>query len=265
MIRSYKTLPKSAIDITIDDFGISRGVNRACEDLLEQGYADNLSIMTDGKYFHNAVAIAKKYQKRFKLGLHFDLTYSSYFRKSKYKGFLHIFLLGFLRPKSVIRNSYKQLVRQMRSVEKKGLKVAYLDSHRHVHMIPAVMYAVLKYQEKHPNISRIRYLNETPSLQGFAKSAIILACRAVNKVLLNVTCEHYFISLAHSCEMSKNVIENLKIPAKFNKVEIMLHPSLEECEVDIDDCIEKSHLERKSRSMEYETAKSLTLWKASSN
>ena len=60
--------------ITADDFGVSPGVNDAIIKTYNKGNLTHASIMTNMKYFDDAIRKKKKHAKNLNIGLHFNLT-----------------------------------------------------------------------------------------------------------------------------------------------------------------------------------------------
>ena len=143
---------ENKIIFNADDFGISRGVNQAISEAARDGILNSASVMVNQKYAAEAVAI-KQELPNLELGLHVNLT-NEYpaadpcelpllvGSDNKFKnGFVKLMLLSFFKTKAFKEQVYKEVEAQILKAKELGIDIKHIDSHRHVHMIPAVFSA----------------------------------------------------------------------------------------------------------------------------
>ena len=135
-----------------DDFGISHGVNAAIQKAHTEGILSSASLMINQEFADEAVQMAKQMPK-LKVGLHINLTNQKpaadvseiphlVDKNGNFKnGFVNLFLLSFLHPKAIRNEAYTEIKAQIEKYLQTGLSLDHLDSHRHVHLIPAVFKA----------------------------------------------------------------------------------------------------------------------------
>ena len=155
-----------------DDFGISQGVNEAIFKAHTQGILNSTSIMITLKYVPQALELAKQ-MPDLNIGLHANLTNESSVLKQneipllvdengKFKhGFVNLACLSLLHPTELKNQAKKEIKAQIEKALSCGIKLTHLDSHRHIHMIPAIFKACMELAEEY-NIPRLRFVNENP-------------------------------------------------------------------------------------------------------
>ncbi len=236
-----------------DDFGISPGVNQAIFRAHTEGVLNSASLMVNQQFADEAVLMAQK-MPALKLGLHINLTNEKptsnpadipllVGKDGKFKnGFVKLLLLSFLHPKKLQEQAYIEIKNQIEKYLKMGLQLAHLDGHRHVQMIPAVFKAVRQLKQEY-HVPRIRVMNEhlfntIRQNKGFSylfDGGLIKYFLLKFLFLLNHHSEKtYFYTILYTCKLSKAQFQNVKIPAVFDVVEIMIHPGMPELDKDKD-------------------------------
>lgn len=263
--------------INADDYGISLGVNAGIQKAAFEGILNSTSVMINQEYPEKD--LAKLIQKPdFKIGLHINLTNGKALsdknqipllvdEQGQFKhGFLNLFLLGFIHPKELKKQSRIEIESQIQALQKLGVKIAHLDSHRHIHMIPSIFGAVLDLQKKY-QIPRVRIINENPIRTmkstkgieylkdgGLIKWGVLFGCFILNKILYGVQTKAYFYSILNTCKITADKVKAIQVSKDYDTIEIMIHPSIPE--------IDKGHLEdvfdtnilKYERTQELETA-----------
>ena len=189
-----------------DDFGISPGVNQAIEKAHKQGVLNSTSIMITLKWAGQAVEMSKSMPK-LDIGLHGNLTnqkavlehqeiplLTDSFGRFK-NGFVNLAVLNLLHPKELKRQAKAEIEAQIKRMIACGIRPSHLDSHRHIHMIPAVFKAFLELKTQY-SIPRMRFINENPLRTimqtqskdwikdgALIKSLILSCCAIVDKLL----------------------------------------------------------------------------------
>lgn len=231
--------------VNADDFGISHGVNLAIQKGHLEGIINSTSLMVNQSYAKEAVEMAKEIPK-LKIGLHINLTneYPASATKDipllvdangKFcNGFVKLFLLSLIKKKELQKQVEIEIENQIKKAQEMGINIAHLDSHRHVHMIPAIFEIVKSKQEKY-NIPRIRFINEnifhTLKTQkdiscfltgGVIKYAILRFLSFFNRYQSDI----YFFSILHTCKVIPECMEKIRIPESYKTIEIMIHPGM---------------------------------------
>ncbi|MBE6450517.1 MAG: ChbG/HpnK family deacetylase [Alphaproteobacteria bacterium] len=228
-----------------DDFGISLGVNQAIVKAYNEGVLNSASLMVNQKYAKDAVKLHKD-MPNLALGLHVNLTneYSTakaedifllVDKNGKFKnGFLKLFLLSMLRPRKFKQQAKIEIEAQIQKAIKMGVNLSHIDSHRHVHMIPAV-FDIFKEMMAKYGIKKTRVMNENLFMTlktnknksylfdgGLVKYGLLLLFSMIN----SYKSKTYFYTMLYTCKLSKDKFESVHIPKGYDAVEVMIHPSV---------------------------------------
>jgi predicted glycoside hydrolase/deacetylase ChbG (UPF0249 family) len=145
--------------LNADDFGLTPGINRAVEELHHAGALTSATLMATGPAFADAVAIALR-NPSLGIGCHLvfvDGTPISHpesipsllggdgksFRSS-YLDFVQALLRGHVRADDLARETQAQI----QHLQRAGIDVTHIDSHKHTHLFPAVARIVLDIAER---------------------------------------------------------------------------------------------------------------------
>lgn len=142
--------------INADDFGLTRGVNRAIFEAHRGGMVTSTTLMACGRGFDDAVTLAHSISQM-SVGCHVALVDgtpildpadvrslmasagASQFRK-KLGGFVLAASTGRLDAAQV----EAEVTAQIRKLQDAGIEVSHLDTHKHTHMFPAVLKPLLQ-------------------------------------------------------------------------------------------------------------------------
>jgi predicted glycoside hydrolase/deacetylase ChbG (UPF0249 family) len=143
--------------LNADDFGLTRGINRAIAELYEAGALTSTTLMANGPAFDDAVSVALAHPG-LGVGCHVVLTDGApvlapetlptlcpngkTFRP-KLTHFLRDLLLGRIDQAEIEREACAQMQRLQRA----GIDLTHIDTHKHTHMFPAVARPVLRAAE----------------------------------------------------------------------------------------------------------------------
>jgi chitin disaccharide deacetylase len=158
--------------INADDFGLTPGVNRAIAELHRAKVLTSATLMATGAAFDDAVAIAHA-NPTLGVGCHIVLTDGipvsaperiptlidpdrKTFRPSLID-FLQALLLGKIREEDIVREGAAQIQKLQRA----GINITHLDTHKHTHLFPAVTRPLLNLAQQ-CNIGAIRQPFEQP-------------------------------------------------------------------------------------------------------
>lgn len=228
-----------------DDFGISPGVNQAILKAHTEGILNSTSLMVNQQFADEAVSLAQK-MPNLSVGLHINLTNEIPAANpadipllvgadGKFKnGFVKLLILSFLQPQKLREQSYAEIKAQIEKYQKTGLILDHLDGHRHVHMIPAIFKAVKQLQVEY-NVPRIRVMNENlfNTIRQNKSFSYLFDGGIIKYFLLRFlsfinrhTEKTYFYTILYTCKLSKAQFHNVKIPTRYESVEVMIHPGM---------------------------------------
>jgi chitin disaccharide deacetylase len=158
--------------INADDFGLTPGVNRAIAELHQAHALTSATLMATGPAFDDAVAIAHS-NPTLGVGCHIVLTDGvpvsdpktiptligpdgKSFRPS-FIDFVQALLRGNISEEEITREALAQIQKLQRA----GINITHVDSHKHTHLFPAVSRPILQIAER-CSIGGIRYPFEQP-------------------------------------------------------------------------------------------------------
>jgi len=158
--------------INADDFGLTRGVNRAIAELHQAKALTSATLMATGAAFDDAVALAHA-NPALGVGCHVTLTDGTpvlspqsiptllgpdgkNFRPSL-SNFVQMLLRGMISEEEIEREALAQVEKLQRA----GIHVTHLDTHKHTHLFPAVTRPLLRVAER-CSIGAIRNPFERP-------------------------------------------------------------------------------------------------------
>ncbi len=148
--------------INADDLGLTPGINRAIAELHRAGALSSATLMANGPAFDDAVTTARAHP-RLGVGCHVVLTDGAplsppetirsllgpstggeaRFRPSL-AAFARAALLGQLREEEIEREAEMQITRLLHV----GVQPTHVDTHKHTHLFPVVLRAVLRAAER---------------------------------------------------------------------------------------------------------------------
>jgi len=144
--------------INADDFGLTKGVNRAIAELHQANALPSATLMATGAAFDDAVAVALA-NPTLGVGCHVVLTDGipvcdpqsiptlmgpdgKSFRPSLVD-FIQTLLRGKIREGEIEREA----LAQVQKLQRAGIAVTHLDTHKHAHLFPAVARPLLRVAE----------------------------------------------------------------------------------------------------------------------
>lgn len=198
--------------------------------------------MANGSAFKEAVEISKD-NPALRVGIHLSLVGAKAVAEKQKLGKLidsleylpqsyQAFLASYYFKKFSIDNIATETSAQIEKVLESGIRAAHIDSHQHVHILPAIFTEVCKLAKQH-NISNIRIPLDTSGIYSN-----VSAIRKIQiKVLLNmsnkckVIADDYqinypnnFLGLGVSGELTKDYILKILTKLKPGINELMCHP-----------------------------------------
>jgi len=144
--------------VNADDFGLTAGVNRAVAECHDDGVVSSATLMANGAAFADAVQASKSLPK-LSVGCHVVLVDGApvsssagldtllAIRSSEPQRF-HASLSAFAARATLGGFDRDQLVEeitaQIRKIQAAGIVVSHLDSHKHAHVFPEVLLAMVR-------------------------------------------------------------------------------------------------------------------------
>jgi hopanoid biosynthesis associated protein HpnK len=138
--------------INADDFGLTKGVNRAIAQANRSGVLTSATIMANARVFAEAASLAMA-QPGLKTGCHIvlidgdpvsanllTLTNGS----SRFRSSLKEFAVAAVRRRLSADEIQREATAQIRKIQSLGISVTHIDSHKHTHMFPHVLRPVLR-------------------------------------------------------------------------------------------------------------------------
>lgn len=150
--------------VNADDFGMSASVNKAVEECFLAGTVTSASLLTNFKGYKDAVDKILQY-KDWSVGVHLNITEGQALEPHLLDGSLLYdkngnFNLGFVRI--LLRSANKEFLFEVENEFRlqlarfpEGQQIASLDSHMHIHAIPAIFDIVCKLAKEY-NIPFVR-------------------------------------------------------------------------------------------------------------
>jgi chitin disaccharide deacetylase len=156
--RGCYTFPVRRLIVNADDFGLTAGVNRAILETHTAGVVSSTTLMANGPAFEDAVTAARS-APNLSVGCHVVLVDGTPVAQpgaldtlvavrsaepEKFYSSLSAFaaramLGGFDRDQLV-----EEVTAQIRKIQATGLRVTHLDTHKHAHVFPEILGALLR-------------------------------------------------------------------------------------------------------------------------
>lgn len=135
--------------LNADDFGLTRGVNRAIAELHAAGALTSATLMARGAAFGDAVTLAKA-NPGLAVGCHVVFTDGLPVSppasiatllgpdRHAFRPSLHAFLLAAFAGRLGRSELKREAVAQIRTLQNAGIRVTHVDTHKHTHMLPGI-------------------------------------------------------------------------------------------------------------------------------
>jgi len=180
--------------LNADDFGLTQGINRAVEELHQAGALTSATLMATGPAFDDAVRVALRNPA---LGVGCHLVFADGIPVSHpesiptllgsdgktFRPSLLDFAQALLRGTIAEADLVRETQAQIQKLQRAGIDVTHIDSHKHTHLFPGVARPVLHIAGR-CGVRAFRYPNEpnwsrslatsTPLRRRFAQAALDL-------------------------------------------------------------------------------------------
>ncbi|MDO8496896.1 MAG: ChbG/HpnK family deacetylase [bacterium] len=220
------------LKIIADDLGLHERTNEGIVDLLKSRKISGASLMANGQAFDDAIKKIVEFKDN--IGIHFVLVdeksiltgarlpnnYNHFFIKY----FLGLVGLDFIR---------KELEAQIKKIEEAGIKPSFINSHQHLHLLPAITDIIIKIAKDH-DVSYIRVVNE-PNSHGhwFRRVQLAVLSSLSNMarrriIKAGLRCNDVFIGFLNAGQLSQKDIDlATKLSDEGKIVELGCHPGYE--------------------------------------
>lgn len=187
-------LPVRRLSVNADDFGFTTDVNRGIVEAHLRGILTSTTVMANGLAFDDAVELARE-NPSLDIGVHFVLVGGDMVSEA---GRALPETVGELMRALALRrvDPYRELSAQMAKARDAGLRVTHVDTHKHTHLLPAVLDAVCRIAEEH-GVRWIRRPFDFPITTG--PSEIPLAVRVVSRAMGSVRRMFHAKMALHGC------------------------------------------------------------------
>lgn len=226
--------------VNADDFGLHESVNTAVEIGHRDGILTSASLMANGDCFDGAVRIAKR-NAGLDIGVHLVLNGEKpVAAPGKISSIVgedgrllenhYRFCMGIMSQKIDLKDIASECDAQIGKCFDAGLKPAYVNSHRHIHLFPAVFRSLKPVLKKY-NITRIRWI--TPALFEIYKVdaiKIIFLC-LTQRTRFSISPSHkfpdHFVGFFRSGYINEDYLKGIMGRLKPGVTELNVHPATE--------------------------------------
>ncbi len=144
--------------LNADDFGLTHGINRAIGELHSAGVLSSATLMANGAAFDDAVEVARAHPT-LGVGCHIVLTDGIPLAPLKHipgllgpdgktlRPSLTDFIQALLRGKIKPAEIELEALFQIHKLQRAGIKITHLDTHKHTHLFPVVTRCLLALAE----------------------------------------------------------------------------------------------------------------------
>ncbi|HZL25807.1 MAG TPA: ChbG/HpnK family deacetylase [Acidobacteriaceae bacterium] len=149
----------SRLILNADDFGLTRGINRAIAELHAAGALTSATLMANGSAFDDAAAIARA-NPTLGVGCHVVLTDGTPLSAPEtiptlighdgknFRASLGGFFFAAMRGKISEADIAREATAQIQRLQNAGINVTHLDTHKHTHILPRVARPLLAVAER---------------------------------------------------------------------------------------------------------------------
>lgn len=221
--------------VNADDYGYFNCVTRGILDSVRNGIVTATGLFANAEHFDKHVSWLQDFQE-LDLGVHLNLTerapLTSGMQKklAKWNGrfpdkftMAKTVMTGFLKTENVLAEWRAQIERCL----EKGLILRFLNSHEHIHMLPA-LFQVTKALAKEYNIVHVRFPKSDPyhgwSISSIVRNTLINMLGTFDRRYLTNDAVN-FIGMGQSGRLSLAYLKNILPRLKPGHVyELMCHP-----------------------------------------
>ncbi|MCS7043172.1 MAG: ChbG/HpnK family deacetylase [Bryobacteraceae bacterium] len=219
------------LTVNADDFGFTRGVNRGIVDCHLRGILTSTTLMANGEAFEDAVRLAREHPT-LDVGAHFALVQG----RSLVTGEPLPATVAELVCALALRrlDPYQELKAQLEKILAAGVRVTHFDTHKHTHLLPPVLEAVLRLAQE----TGVRWVRRpfdlplpasrrgTPPAVRVARRAMALAERRFEQRICRAGCRttDHFAGFQWTGRFDSSDVASLLRALPEGVTEFMTHP-----------------------------------------
>jgi predicted glycoside hydrolase/deacetylase ChbG (UPF0249 family) len=218
---------KMDLIVNADDLGYSSDVNEAILTRMAQGCITSSTILANGPALDDAIRRIRDYPQ-YSIGVHLNLT--EFRPLVGCNGLLPIldaegcFAIGRIRHSRITGHLqeaiFQEWCAQIERLASLGLRPSHIDSHHHVHTIPA-LFPVLKRIQRRFGLRKVR-----PTMNIYPPDATKTPRKMVCKVVWNLALHYYYRTATCSgfTNLSTFYAVAQQQPLSHHSVEVSVHP-----------------------------------------
>ncbi len=193
--RAKEKQVRREVIFNADDFGLCASINRGVMASHQDGLVRAASLICTGDAFEEAAEYARN-NPSLDLGLHFSLVDGTPVSDASQvptltgpDGRLHasygMFLRRYVTGRIAVAEIEAEFRAQLSKVREAGLRITHIDSHQHLHVLPAILEIVTRLAKEH-GIPAVRLPDERgaflslfrgPMRRWLPRAALSLVCR----------------------------------------------------------------------------------------
>ena len=232
-----------------DDFGLCKSINAGVIESHEKGVVSSASIMVTGEAFDEAAAYAAR-NKRLDTGLHLALcdgrpvcdpgdVPSLLNGDGKFHAGYAAFVKSYFGGKINLGEVEKEFRAQLAKARAAGLEITHLDSHQHLHALPAILGIVIRLAKEN-GIRAIRYpderdvevisaLLEGRTVRSLQRMGLSMVCRTARRMLNGAGLEStdHFFGIMEAGRWNSKSLRQTIAALRPGVTEICCHPRSE--------------------------------------
>ena len=232
--------------VNADDMGLSEGVNEGIVHAHVNGMVTSTSLMANGAAFNHAVELLRTVPS-LDVGIHLtlveekpilgaELVPSLLGEDENLHAHATIFFRKYMLGQVDLRQIRKELEAQIQKVVSHGIKISHIDSHQHLHMLPAVFSIIVNLAKTYgipciriPAEFLCRYMFQDPG--KFPRVGQLVVLKWLKQLCGKGNLQHcdYFTGFFYGGRLDRaNLLAVLQNLPKEGTCELMCHPGEED-------------------------------------
>ncbi len=229
---------KSSLYITADDYGLHPAINDGILALHDVGIVNRTSIIVGTEYFKESVDALKK-KSKLEAGIHLNLTdgkpilsesrvRSLVNARGEFIGGRHMAVAA-----SVMLGAFDvdeiraEWSSQIEKAKHAGLKIAFLNSHGHIHLLPQLQDVIVDLADKY-GIGYIRVILNASGVKGVIFRQLSLnLIKKIEKQKLEIKYPTQVLGIDHQGHFTESIVKAELAKCKEGEVvELITHPAI---------------------------------------
>jgi len=214
------------LKIISDDLGLYSSVNDGIIFALKNKLITGASIMANGEAFNDALEKLRTVNEP-NIGIHFVLVEEEPFVAKRLEENHQVFFIKYILGLIDLDDIEKELQAQLNKVIQSGIKISFINSHQHLHLLPRITDIIIKLA-KDNNIEYIRTVTEPFNLKRGLFRALeslfltLLSNLAKNKInKMGIGTNDFFFGFLSAGSLEKEDVDLVKDYYSKNKDKII--------------------------------------------